>query len=65
MCLTHVRPCVRVPASTQHYACADYAGEHRRMHRVTVINDEIGEQARKRVSFKSRYGAWEGVRRAD
>ena len=25
---------------TQHYACADYAPEYRRMHRVTVVNDK-------------------------
>jgi taurine dioxygenase len=29
--------------STQHYACADYAGLERRMHRVTVVNDRIGD----------------------
>ncbi|GMH75255.1 hypothetical protein TrST_g4327 [Triparma strigata] len=28
--------------STQHYACADYAGYSRRMHRVTVLDDRIG-----------------------
>ena len=27
--------------STQHYACADFHGYSRRMHRVTVINDEL------------------------
>ena len=42
------------------------SGEHRRMHRVTVINDELGEQrTRRHVPLKARYGAWEGVRRAE
>jgi taurine dioxygenase len=30
--------------STQHYACADYM-EHRRMHRVTIIDDKLGTHA--------------------